>query len=241
MDLSEAMQEADETRLPLKLGVSRHRPDSEDEGMKEHVHRFLDSSVREKIFSARGVFCHFCFFKPKSDKVLYFHCLDGDYLNLRLRNLYPACGFCMACFHLRTSAKDGGARLVVWPEITQAQINRALRALYVGRELGYKDAEALGKRVFRGLTFRAKLAYSGWGSSDPEVFAKAFLAIDPDSLEEYRGKTRDLRLVPTPNNFFLPEEHMKLLCDEARQVNPEEKNKTELMYSLVLKDEESNG
>lgn len=222
--------------LPLLLGVARQGRSEND--IEALVQKLSDASVKQKLFEAKGDFCAYCGFKPKNKKLLFVQNIDENYSDFSLKNLAPICGFCKACFHLKKSSDNGGARLVIWPELTQAQINRALRGLYVAREAGYKDAAELGKRIFVGLNHRAQIAYQGWGSSDPAVFAEALLSLNISSYREMRIKLKDLRLIPTPKNFFLPAGHMAELVKEASEENPNESRVSDLMYSLVLKETE---
>lgn len=242
MELQSQKIDQPERLLPLLLGVARQGRSEND--LDALIQKLSDASVKQKIFDARGALCAYCGFKPLNKKLLFIQNIDENYSDFSLKNLAPICGFCKACFHLKKSAENGGARLVVWPELSQSQINRALRGLYVAREAGYKDAADLGKRIFVGLNHRAQIAYQGWGTSDPAVFAEALLSLNLDSYKEMRIKLKDLRLIPTPKNYFLPAGHLAELVKEANQENPGESRISDLMYSLVLKEvseEETSG
>lgn len=217
----------------LQLGLMR------DHGGDENIFSLLSQleSSSDKIFEAAlhstNGSCMGCGFKPANPRHLCLHHVDLNYTNHAVENLTTLCSFCKAPFHLKLAGKNKGARLVYWPDISQAQMNRALRALFCARDLQLDDSALIGKRVFEGLSKRALVCEETWGTSDPLIFAAAFSQIGP-SLDSFLDKTNALRLVLFPSSPFVVREQMNSYTSQMKE-NFQNKRREDVLYSLVLR------
>lgn len=189
--------------------------------------------IFETILQRTNGACMGCGFKPSNPKHLCLHHLDRIYTNHETSNLTTLCSFCKSSFHLKLAGKNKGARLVYWPDISQAQLNRALRALFCARDLQLDDSAQIGKRVFEGLSKRALVCEETWGTSDPLVFAAAFSQIGP-SLDSFLDKANALRLVLFPSSPFVIREQMNSYVSQMKE-SYENRRREDVLYSLVLR------
>jgi intracellular multiplication protein IcmJ len=141
--------------LPLTLGISR-ASGTGDGGVKPP-----SKSEAEKILKRDDFACRFCGFRAVQYQRIV-PTRDG---------LVTACGFCEQVTGLERAGLMGGGILIWLPEMTQAELNHIIRAIYVARaEEGSEMAES-ATRALDALTSRRAEAKKRLGSDDPLLLA----------------------------------------------------------------------
>lgn len=117
-------------------------------------------------------------------------------------DLVTVCRFCELCFALDVAGATGGGVLIWLPEISQADLNSLMRAIYVARNAGKngsgddKLAAAAG-RALDALMARKAEAKKRLGSEDPMLLATVMLEnLSDDEYAARVDKLEGIRLLP---------------------------------------------
>ena len=150
----------------------------------------------EKALERDAHTCRCCGFKSlKFQRVVPGWIVKGandDYLTL--------CRFCELCFLLDQTVSGGG--VLIWlPELSQADLNHLLRAIYVARAPTAEDEEhpmaGLATRALDALMARRADAKKRLGSDDPFLLATVMIESLDDKEYASRAERLDgIRLLP---------------------------------------------
>lgn len=106
------------------------------------------------------------------------------------------CSFCEMSLALDRAGLTGAGILVWLPELSQAELNHVVRALYVAREAEGTLAKA-ATRTLEVLTARRSEAKKRLGTDDPLLLATALLEeVDDKAYAARVAKLEGLRLLP---------------------------------------------
>lgn len=172
------------TLLPLALGV---RPTS---GAEKAGSSKLKSNI-EKAHDRDGFACRYCGFKSQQFQRIIPDNEAGDL------PLATVCTFCEQVLSLERAGVTGSGLMVWLPEITQADLNNLVRAIYVARaEKG--PMEALATRALDALTARRAEAKKRLGSDDPLLLATIMReSLTKDEIKNAATKMEGIRLLPS--------------------------------------------
>lgn len=141
--------------LPLTLGIGRAA------GAEGGSAKPPSKSEVEKILKRDDFSCRFCGFRA----VQYQRVVPTQ------EGFVTACSFCEQAMGLERAGLMGGGFLIWLPEITQAELNHIVRAIYVAQSLEGSDAAASASRALEALMTRRAEAKKRLGSDDPLLLA----------------------------------------------------------------------
>ncbi len=166
--------------LPLTLGVGS--PDTESGGAKPP-----SKTQAEQILKRDDHTCRFCGFRSTQ----YQRIVPST------EGFVTACSFCELATDLQRAGLMGAGVLVWLPEITQAELNHIIRAIYVARAEEGSDMAIAGTRALDALMTRRAEAKKRLGSDDPLLLA---IVLHENMNEAERKaslrKLEGIRLVP---------------------------------------------
>lgn len=175
------------TLYPISLGVGRKS------GAKGTVlsDRLPGKSETEKTLHRDGFTCRCCGFTSKR-----FQRVVADPVSLQDDKAFvTVCTFCEMALALDRAGPTSGALLIWLPELTQAELNHTLRALYVAKASKTPLASA-ALRTLEVLTARRAEAKKRLGTDDPLILATALIeAIDDDAYAARTAKLEGIRLM----------------------------------------------
>jgi intracellular multiplication protein IcmJ len=172
--------------------------------------RDLDPAIRAQVLDRDDRTCRFCGFKaPKWQEV---HHLDGNHANDVVANLATACTLCHAARHLDQVGKANGGVLVWIPELSQPELNHAIRSAWTaanwaaaiaGDRRQHRSATDLAARIggearhfIDALEARTRRAESLFGTSDPAVMGTVLGNLPEPLLARADRLLLGLRLLP---------------------------------------------
>ncbi len=179
--------------LPITLGV-RLRPDAKGavEGHDDHLHAMNGAPRSDEVLARDGYTCRCCgFYSPQYQRVI-----PWDSSTQKAEPFVTVCSFCELSFSLERTGLTGGGILIWLPEMTQAELNHIMRAIYVARAAGGALAEGAA-RALDVLLMRRTEAKKRLGSDDPLLLATVL--VEKTTPEDYRSrgeKLDGLRLLP---------------------------------------------
>ncbi len=141
--------------LPLNLGVGQ-APGAEGGGFKPPSKSEVESTLKRDDFT-----CRFCGFRAVQYQKLV-PTKDG---------LVTACGFCEQVTVLDRANVTGGGVLIWLPEISQAELNHVVRAIYIARSDEKSPMYEVASRALDALMARRTEAKKRLGSDDPLLLA----------------------------------------------------------------------
>lgn len=181
--------------LPILLGV-RLAPDADGMAL---AGRSLSKAQVEKVLHRDGFSCRCCGFTSKRFQRVIPTWDPSD--SKKDDQLITVCTFCEACFVLDKTGLFGGGTLIWLPEISQADLNHIVRAIYVAR----KSEDALAKTASRALDVlmeRRLEAKKRLGADDPLLLATALAEnLDQKTYAARAAKMEGLRLLPSDKYF----------------------------------------
>jgi len=121
----------------------------------------LSKSEAEKVLKRDDFTCRFCGFRA----VQYQRLVPTQ------EGFVTACGFCEQVMGLERAGLMGGGFLVWLPEITQAELNHIVRAIYVAQSFEGTEIAAFAARALDALMARRAEAKKRLGSDDPLLLA----------------------------------------------------------------------
>lgn len=186
---------------PITLGVKRTNWSAKD-GNAAHVADHQQAS--ETVFQRDDHTCQCCGFKAKQwQKILH---LNGNTNDFSDKNVLTTCIFCHQCFDLESVAEMESGMLIWLPEMSQADLNNLMRAVYVSRR-AQGNINKLALKIIDMLYARGEEARRRLGSDSPE--ALALVMRDFLTTGEYRKAQKAIdgirllplakRTVPNPN------------------------------------------
>lgn len=135
--------------MPSELLLSVNR-DVRRAPLVGHTSR-KDKSAEQsrKAVMAQGRFgrrCFYCDFKFGSSEDYELSHLDGDHTNAANENLVPACELCHCSLHLDLLSRkwpDAIGKIIFLPELTQAELNNLLQAMFYGMAMQVANADGM--------------------------------------------------------------------------------------------------
>lgn len=170
--------------------------------MAESVEKDFAIPRRKTLERDQNV-CQFCGFT--SAKYQDVHHVNDNHRDHDLNNLATACKLCHGCHHIGLAGQNDGAFLVYLPEISQAVLNRFLRAAYiVSRGAKTSRAEKLeAQQLLTMLEARRKPVKEQWGTDLATDFATEMLRLPQDVYDRRDMALLPLRLVIRPTSRML--------------------------------------
>ena len=172
--------------LPLTLGVGR-ASDAGGGGVKPP-----SKSEVEKILKRDDFTCRFCGFRA----VQYQRIIATP------EGPVTGCSFCEQVVGLERAGLMGGGILIWLPEITQAELNHILRAIYVAHTFEGSETAESATRALDALTSRRAEVKKRLGSDDP--FLLATVLQENMNKAEYAAAHTKLEGV----RLLVPDKHM---------------------------------
>jgi intracellular multiplication protein IcmJ len=154
----------------------------------------IGEEANQRVFDRDDYTCQCCGFRAeKYQQVLH---INGDDRDFRDDNVLTTCIFCHQCFDLAQVGKMDSGMLVWLPEMTQAELNHMMRAIYLGRIVPGGLAEA-ARDMYKTLMARGDDARKRLGSTDPAALAlvlRDFLT--HKQYKEAQERMEGIRLLP---------------------------------------------
>lgn len=184
--------------LPIVLSARRKSWRMSDVHAGEADARYL--KIRKEILERDDHTCAFCGFRALRFQEM--HHLDDDHANNRPANLVTACCFCHCCFHLGMAGIRRTGTLIWCPELSQADINNTVRAIFVAEASGIRHDES-AKALYAAFASRAEVVEQefGTGASNPAAVGQALLDMTPEQYKDRRRRLGGLRLLPRSAAF----------------------------------------
>ncbi len=153
----------------------------------------------KKIFARDHHTCQFCGFRANLMQEVVN--LDGNYQNNHLSNLVTACPLCVQGCFLESVGKAGfgGGVLILFPDISQADLNALCHLLFQSIVSGNAQA-ADCKTVYRNLKMRAQPLESqfGEGFSKPSLYGQMLVESQAEGkLKRHQALMKSVRLLPS--------------------------------------------
>jgi hypothetical protein len=172
---------------PISLGVGRKS------GAKGTVlsDRLPGKSETEKTLHRDGFTCRCCGFTSKR-----FQRVVADPVSVQDDKAFATvCTFCEMALALDRAGPTSGALLIWLPELTQAELNHTLRALYVAK-VSKTPLAAAATRTLEVLTARRAEAKKRLGTDDPLILATALIeSVDDAAYAARTAKLEGIRLM----------------------------------------------
>lgn len=147
-----------------------------------------DYAEKRQLALARNIkTCQFCGFQ--SDKWLDIHHKDDNHHNNDKDNLITACKICHACHHLWLAGQNNGGYVIYLPEISQADLNRLVRSMYVIGKVGSDVWRTRAGNLWQFLLSRTKPVIDSIGSFDPVDLG---LALSTSTRDDYEHRVSTL-------------------------------------------------
>lgn len=173
---------------PISLGVGRKS------GTKGTVlsDRLPGKSETEKTLHRDDFTCRCCGFPSKR-----FQRVVADPVSVQDDKAFvTVCTFCEMCLALDRAGPTAGGILIWLPELTQAEVNHTLRALYVAKASNDQALSAAATRTLEVLTARRAEAKKRLGTDDPLILATALIeAVDDAAYDARTAKLEGIRLM----------------------------------------------
>ena len=147
----------------------------------------------------RGIDCGF--YSKKWQEV---HHIDDNHHNNDDANLVTLCGFCHACFHIGRAAQDGA--VLIWiPEvadqISQGELNRIVRTLYVG-VASNADVSEPCRMLLGALQQHSVRMVERIGFNDPAILANVLMRMTPQIYAKRAELLWGVRLLCAPHKII---------------------------------------
>ncbi|MDX2028794.1 MAG: type IV secretion protein DotN [Alphaproteobacteria bacterium] len=177
--------------LPITLGVRRSPGAKKGKALPD------PKSQTEKTLRLDDYACRFCGFRAKRYQRVIPHIdADGE------ASLVTACTFCEQCVTLERAGITGPGVLLWLPEIGQAELNHAARAIYIARRSEGPIAEA-ATRALDALMARRADAKKRLGGDDPLLLATVLQeTLDEKEITQATAKLDGIRLLP-PDKYLV--------------------------------------
>lgn len=177
--------------LPITLGVRRSPGTGKGKALPDL------KSQTEKTLRLDDYTCRFCGFRSRRyQRAIPYIDADGE------ASFVTACTFCEQCLLLERAGITGPGVLLWLPEIGQAELNHAARAIYVARRSDGPVAEAATRALDALMTRRAD-AKKRLGGDDPLLLATVLQeTLDEKEVSGAVAKLDGIRLLP-PDKYLV--------------------------------------
>jgi len=181
------------TNLSISLGV-RRRPDAGEAASKSQV---PSPKQTEQALKRDGYTCRCCGFESKKYQKVVSASLLPSQSGVKESDFVTVCTFCEMTM-MQERAGLTGAGYIIWlPELTQAELNHAVRALYIAQKSDDEELKNAAARTLDVLTLRRSEAKKRLGTDDPLVLATAFHElVTPANYQARAEKMEGLRFLP---------------------------------------------
>jgi len=154
----------------------------------------LSASVRSKVLARDHHTCIYCGFHSEKFQEVRPLNAEGVARPGQADDWVTSCHMCDQVLSLERAGMLGEAILIWLPELTQAELNHLVRALYVARA-SEGDAAESAKRGLEALRNRRDEAKRRLGTDDPLILATAFTDFLTEAqYDERQDKLEGLRL-----------------------------------------------
>lgn len=178
------------TYLPIPLGV-RRGPDASGAANG----RKPTKAQTEKTLVRDSFACRCCGFESKKyQRIIPLSCVspsakEGEWITV--------CTFCELTANLDRAGLSGVGFLVWLPELSQAELNNTVRALYVARDSDTPQLTKAAVRALEVLTARRAEAKKRLGTDDPLLLATAlYEQVDDKAYAARVAKLEGVRFLP---------------------------------------------
>lgn len=146
----------------------------------------VSEDTKQQVLSEQNNTCQFCGFK--TDKF-------QEVVNYKGNN-QVACSFCYQVLNLEAAISRRSGYLIYLPELTQAELNHILRAIYVARTDSNLEIATSARRVFDVLIERRALAEKILGTDDLRSFAEILQCfMNDEEKSQISDKLSGIRLL----------------------------------------------
>ena len=181
------------TNLSISLGV-RRRPDAGEAALKS---RLPNPKQIEKTLWRDACACRCCGFESKRFQRVVSASLLPQQEGVSDDEFITVCTFCELTMMMERAGQMGAGYIIWLPELTQAELNHAMRALYIAQKSGDETLQKAATRTLEVLTLRRSEAKKRLGTDDPLILATAFHENVPkEAYEERMAKMEGLRFFP---------------------------------------------
>lgn len=204
------------------LHLDNRKPDDD-------LHSPEAAQTRRRVTERDRNTCGFCGFK--SSTVTRFARIDPRLPADQDANLIMACGYCQACLHVGCSTTDG-SKLIWLPEISQTELNHAVRTCQVVREWSSgieRDARRQRSEVVRtAMSFQDEAnalmkEFEARSRACQEIVGTSNPATLSDAVDQLGKKTDTLEKLSVSGMRLLPgtwEECAAWMKDGYANLNP---------------------
>lgn len=182
------------TNLSISLGV-RRRPDVGETASKQG--RLPNPKQTEKTLERDAYACRCCGFQSKKFQRVVPASLLPVQDGISADQFVTVCTFCELTLMMERAGITAAGYIIWLPELTQAQLNHAVRSLYIAKQSDDEKLKNAASRTLEVLTMRRSEAKKRLGTDDPLLLATAFHElVDAKSYEDRMAKLEGLRFLP---------------------------------------------
>jgi len=179
------------TQIQVPLGVKAGH-EQQTGGAKP---RLPTKTETDKVLARDGYTCRCCGFTSK--KYQRVTALKTMQPSAKEGELITVCSFCEMATELDRAGMYGSGHLIWLPEMTQAELNQVVRALYVARVSKDSVLSKAAERALEVLMARRSEVKKRLGSDDPLLLATALLEqCDAKTYAARANKLEGIRFLP---------------------------------------------
>jgi intracellular multiplication protein IcmJ len=156
--------------LPITLGVRRK---SDTKG-RSHKNGFPSKSDVEKVLWRDAFTCRCCGFVSKKFQRVIPLCILPLQASAADNEYVTVCSLCEMTAMLDRAGVTGAGNIIWLPELSQAELNHAVRALYIAANCSDETLKKSATRTLEVLSSRRAEAKKRLGTDDPLILATAF-------------------------------------------------------------------
>ncbi|MDX9689984.1 MAG: hypothetical protein EOM37_08115 [Proteobacteria bacterium] len=156
--------------LPITLGV-RRKSDAKGRSKKNG---FPSKSDIEKVLWRDAFACRCCGFVSKKFQRVIPLCILPSQEKAADNEYVTVCAMCEMTAMLDRAGVTGAGNIIWLPELTQAELNHAVRALYIAVNCNDETLKKSAARTLEVLSARRAEAKKRLGTDDPSILATAF-------------------------------------------------------------------
>lgn len=194
-----ALTAATDPLNPIVLSIKRGRFRRDDLEAESADAGFGETKLAVQIRDAKT--CHFCGFQ--ADKWQDIHHGNDDHHDNRRENLITVCKICHACHHIGLAGMNNGGSIIYLPEISQVELNRLVRAMYVIGKVGSPEWRKRAGNLWQFLLSRQQPVTNALGSHDPIVLANALGSASKIDFDSRATPLAHLRFFIKPKSLML--------------------------------------
>lgn len=157
------------------------------------------AKMRDRVLSRDNHTCQGCGWRAEQWQEI--HHRDHDHRNMRESNLETLCPLCHQVFHLPQAGATSGASVIWLPEISQADLNRMLMAIFVAKRNTKHPFHGTATQIHNDLEARRSTMETAFGRSDPGILAQVLLKMRPDDYAKRGVYLSSLRLFAHETRF----------------------------------------